>query len=289
MELLVIAAIALLIALVVRRKDALALRWQPTRHTWVAIGTGLLACLFSCLMLLCRPESIADRLIHHGSIYWLCGFAIPWGYVLLVEKSSPASMGLQRHRWPISLVISALMAGLFIPIILTEANPAALGWDNLARAAFILTGAGGLFELFLYYGFIHLRVERAFGTIPAILIASALYTTWHVGTQLPLEADPVAALGKLFLVGLMYQSIFCLTRNLLIIWPLFHLAGVMLDFVVNIGSLEETLRSFPWAVGTVAAMAVTGAVLAWWSRRRGTDPAAGQPADMEGGRAAVAK
>jgi len=36
MELLVIAVIAFVIAIVVRRKEALLLRWQPTRHTWAA-------------------------------------------------------------------------------------------------------------------------------------------------------------------------------------------------------------------------------------------------------------
>jgi membrane protease YdiL (CAAX protease family) len=131
----------------------------------------------------------------------------------------------------------------------------------VAKASFVLAGAGGLFELFLYYGFIHLRLEKAFGTIPAILLTSAIYVLWHVGTQLPLEPDPLDAVWKLFWVGVMSQSLFSLTRNLLVIWPFFQAVGVMLDFAVNIGAVENVVGDLPWAAGAVAVMVVIGAVL----------------------------
>ena len=142
------------------------------------------------------------------------------------------------------------------------------GAGCLAQAALILTGVGGLFELFLYYGFNRLRLEKAFCTTPAILFSALLYVLWHVGTQLPLEADPLAAAGKLFLVGFMYQSVFSLTRNVLVVWPIFHLVGVMLDFTTNIGGLDDILPTFPWAVAAVVPLAMCGLVLVVVNRRR---------------------
>lgn len=71
---------------------------------------------------------------------------------------------------------------------------------------------------------------------------------------------------KLLWVGVMSQSLFSLTRNLVIIWPFFHAAGVMIDFAVNIDGVGEMSAEFPWAVGTVALMAVTAALLAWARR-----------------------
>jgi hypothetical protein len=59
----------------------------------------------------------------------------------------------------------------------------------------------------------------------------------------------------------MYQSFFSLTRNSLIIWPFFHLAGVLLDFAVNIGAIEIVGLEFPWAVGTLVSMAICGLFL----------------------------
>jgi len=268
MELLVMTTVAFVIAIVVRRKEALTLRWQPTRHTWVAVGTGMLAFALSASLLLFDGWPPAALVIMYGLIYVVCGFVIPWGYTLLVEQDTPAAMGLTRERRVISLILSLVLAGLFSPIIIFEADLSAIGWVQVVKASFVLTGAGGLFELFLYYGFIHLRLEKAFGTIPAILMTSAIYVLWHVGTQLPLEANPVAALWKLFLVGVMFQSVFSITRNLLTIWPFFHAVGVMLDFAVNIGAVEQASREFPWAVGTVALMVITGAALALFVRRQ---------------------
>jgi membrane protease YdiL (CAAX protease family) len=267
-----IAAVSFVIALVVRRKDAFALRWQPTRHTWVAVGTGLAAFVLSALLLLLEPGSVPARIIHNGLIYVVCGFAIPWGYTLLVERNTPAAMGLRRERWLISLILSLVLAALFSPILILEGNLGAVGWRQVAKAAFTLTAAGGLFELFLYCGFIHLRLEKAFGVIPAILVTAVLYVLWHVGTQLPLEPDPVGALWKLLLVGVMYQSVFSLTRNLLVIWPFFHAVGVMLDFAVNIGKVELVSVGLPWAVGTVVLMAIIGVVLAWLVQQQPSAP-----------------
>ncbi len=64
----------------------------------------------------------------------------------------------------------------------------------------------------------------------------------------------------------MYQSVFSLTRNLLIVWPFFHLSGVMLDFVVNIGAVELISDNLPWAVGGVISYVVIGVALAWLAR-----------------------
>jgi membrane protease YdiL (CAAX protease family) len=261
MDLLVITAIFFVIALVVRRKEAFQFRWRPTRHTWVAVGTGLFAFALSALLLLFEDGSVVSGIILYGLIWLVCGCVVPWGYTLLVERNTPAAMGLTRKRWVTSLILSLVVAGLFIPIVILEGNLSDIGWVQVAKASFTLTGAGGLFELFLYYGFIHLRLEKAFGTIPAILVTSVIYVLWHVGTQLPLEADPVAALWKLFLVGVMSQSLFSLTRNLLTIWPFFHAVGVMLDFAVNIGAVEKMSPEFPWAVGTVVLMIVIGVAL----------------------------
>jgi membrane protease YdiL (CAAX protease family) len=268
MEQLFIGIIVLVVAIVVRRKEALVFRWQPSRQTWVAIGVGLLAFALSASLLLFESELLAARLIHYGGLYVVCGVILPWGYTLLVDRERPATMGLRREQWLVSLVLSLILAGLFLPLLLLEGDLSAVGLGQLGRAVVVLAGAGGLFELFLYYGFIHLRLEKAFGTIPAILLTSVLYVLWHTGTQLPLEADPWLAVIKLLGVGLMYQSVFSLTRNLLIIWPFFHAVGVMLDFSVNIGEVALVGAAFPWAVGALALMAASGALLAWLTRRR---------------------
>ena len=268
MEIAVIGLIFFIIALVVRRKEAFQFRWQPTRDTWAAVGAGMLAFLFSATLLLVDPASTTAKLVHNGLIYVVCGTVLPWGYVLLVERSTPAALGWTRERRVASLVLSLVMAGLFTPMLFMEGDLGAVGWGNVAKASFVLTGAGGLFELFLYYGFIYLRLEKAFGVIPAILLTSALYVLWHTGTQLPMEPDLIAGIWKLFWVGVMSLSLFSLTRNLLIIWPFFHATGVMLDFAVNIDGVREVVGDLPWAIAAVTAMGIVIAGVCWFSKKR---------------------
>jgi membrane protease YdiL (CAAX protease family) len=268
MEQLVMGVVGLGLVLLVRRREIFELRWQPNRHTWVALGVGLLAFAFSASLLLFEAGSLPARLIHNGLIYVLCGCLLPWGYTLLVERNGPGALGVRRERWLPSLLLSLVLAALFSLVIVFEADLQAIHWGQFARAAVALVGAGGLFETFLYYGFIHLRLERAFGPLPAILLTAAIYVSWHTGTQLPLEADPLAAIVKLFAVGVLYQSVFSLTRNLLVIWPLFQGVGVMIDFAVNLGEVERVARGFPWAVGTLLAMALAGLGLLWAVRRQ---------------------
>ena len=207
-------------------------------------------------------------MIHYGGIYVLCGLVVPWGSTLLVERQGLAALGMHRERWLLSLILGLVMAGLFLPLLLLEGDLGALPPKTTGQALVVLTGAGGLFELFLYCGFIHLRLEKALGTIPAIVVTAVLYVAWHTGTQLPLEPDPLLGAVKLLGVGLMFQAVFSLTRNLLVIWPFFHAVGVMLDFAVNIGEVEPASQAFLWAVGSLALMAASAVLLVWLARQR---------------------
>ena len=266
MEMMIMALIALAAALIVRRKEAFAVRWKPDRHTWIAIGTALLAFALSASLLLLDYDGMPARLILYVGIYVVCGFAIPWGYALLVEKAPLSEMGLTRRRWITSLVINLVLGIMLSAIILSEADLSAIDAGVFARGTFVLM-MGNLFELFLYYGFVHIRLERAFGVLPAILITSLLYVTWHTGTQLPHEPDLLWGIVKLFAVGVMFQAVFSLTRNLLIIWPFFLTAGVLIDYVVNLEEVAGTATHYPWPWLTLALMAGLGVAIALASRR----------------------
>ena len=258
MEQIFMGLIVLVGVLVLKRKEAFTLRWQPDRSTWAAVGTGLLAFVLSSSLLLIESGSLLGRLVLYGGIWVLCGVVIPWGYVFIIERDSISGLGLRKEKLGRSVIINLGLAAFFSLVIIFQADWANLEWLQVGRAAVVLIGAGGLFELFLYYGFIHIRLERAFGPLPAILLTSVIYVLWHTGTQLPLEADPWLGALKLFGVGIMYQAVFSLTYNLAIIWPFFMGVGVMLDFLINVGELETISAGYPWAVGTILLMVFAG-------------------------------
>jgi hypothetical protein len=268
MEQIIMGLIVLGVVLLVKRKEVFIMRWQPERGTWVAVGTGLLAFLLSAALLLLEPGSLMGHLILYGCIWLLCGVAIPWSYTLLVEGNTPAGLGLRKDKWIQSLLISLGLAAFFSMVIIFQADLSALDWEQVGRSAVVLIGGGGLFELFLYYGFIHIRLEKAFGSLPAILFTAVIYVLWHLGTQLTLEADPWLGALKLLGVGIMYQAVFSLTYNLLIIWPFFMGMGVMIDFLVNIGKTETISAAFPWALGTILLMGLSIFGIWWLSRNQ---------------------
>jgi membrane protease YdiL (CAAX protease family) len=263
--LLVSAALAFALAAALQGRGFLGLRFAPTRPTWVALGAGLLPALLSTLALLAPQDSLTFRLILWLGIFGLCGFAIPWAWVLLVERGTPADLGIHRRHWKRSLLISLLFAaGSLVPVLRADLSQHEPGH---ILGAIVHLEVGGLFELFLYCGFLHLRLRDAFGPVPAIVGSAAIYSLWHIGTELPLHADPVAALGFLFVVGLLYQSIFATTYNALVVWPFFFTAGVMNDFLLKLDLPDTIGRDLTWpAVGWALALGVPAAILALRAR-----------------------
>ena len=257
--LLVTTAVACALAAVLQGRALFAVRFAPTRHTWAAVAAGLLPALLSTFALLLPQDSLSYRVVLWLGIFGLCGFAIPWAYVLLVERGTPAGLGIRAQGWKRSLLLSLLFAaGSLIPVLRADLSPYT---TRHLLGAIVHLNVGGLFELFLYYGFLHLRLRDAFGPLPAIVGSAALYSLWHIGTELPLHADPAAALGMLFVVGLLCHALFATTYNALVVWPFFFTAGVMNDFILNLGLPDTIGRDLVWPTfGWLLAVLVPGGI-----------------------------
>jgi membrane protease YdiL (CAAX protease family) len=252
--------VAVALAALFQGRGFFALRWRPTASTAAAIGVGLLTIAFSALALEVGRRSLAYDIILWILIFGLCGFTLPPAYVFLVEGRSYGALGIHRKRRGLSILLSLLFAA---PIFYATLHQADLSKYPASRllAAVVSLNVGGLFELFLYYGFLHLRLKDAFGPLPAILGTALLYSLWHIGTELPLHARPGEALLLLFVVGLLYQSVFAITYNVFIVWPLFFTAGVMHDFIVNLDLPEAVAGGSVWPViGLAIAVAVPAAL-----------------------------
>ncbi len=59
--------------------------------------------------------------------------------------------------------------------------------------------------------------------------------------------DPWQAALSLFVVGILFQSVFAWTYNLAIIFPFFVAGGVMLDFTVQIEALDAVAPFVGWS------------------------------------------
>jgi len=89
-----------------------------------------------------------------------------------------------------------------------------------------MTLAIAFFEALFWRGWVLLRLEDAFGLIPAILLGSALYAAYHVGYGMP-----VGEMLFLFWIGVLYAVSFRFTRSLFILWPLYQPMGQLVTLV----------------------------------------------------------
>lgn len=258
--LFLMAAAAFLAALVVRFDESFSFRWQPTRHTWAAIGIGGFAFVLSLLMLPFGEGSLGSLILHNVGIYAICGALLPFAYVFFVEKGGYKDLAITRERLPIALALNLFLGAGLAALMVVQADWASVNMRDFWLAAFVLS-VGTLFELFLYFGLIHTRLERAFGIIPAILLTSLIYVVWHVGTELTLVENPWAVALNLFFVGILYQSIFSIARNLGAIWPFFAGGGVMLDFVVKIDAISKVSVHYRWAAFALILMLLSIAIV----------------------------
>jgi hypothetical protein len=93
-----------------------------------------------------------------------------------------------------------------------------------------------------------LRLEEAFGIIPAILLGSLLYAAYHIGYGMPLSE-----MTFLFFIGVVYAVAFRLTKNIFILWPIFQPMGQLvtlikdglkLPLLASVGFLEVLIVMF---------------------------------------------
>ena len=264
--LIVSTGVAFALAGILQGRRFFNFSWEPNRHTVAAIAAGLLPALLSTFCLFLSQASFAYELILFIGIFSLCGFLVPWAYVLFVEGKQAEALGVRRQYWIRSLLISGVFSLGPTYGILQVTDLGTYRLTHLLGTALELN-LGGLFEVFLYCGFVHLRLRDAFGPLPAIVGSAAIYSLWHIGTELPMHADPVAALIMLFVIGLLCHALFATTYNLLVVWPVFFTAGVMNDFIVHLGLPEEVGTSIVWsAIGWSLAVIIPASL--WWAARR---------------------
>jgi hypothetical protein len=78
----------------------------------------------------------------------------------------------------------------------------------------------GLFEAIFFRGWIQLGLERAFGTIPAIVLGAFFYSLYHIGYGMN-----ISEIWFLFTLGLQFAIAFRITKNILVLWPFYTWIG----------------------------------------------------------------
>jgi len=228
-------------------KSLFHLKYQPTKDTAIAFVLGFLVIAISFGLFLFSGDTATDEIgffvLRDLVMIFSLGFAFPLYYVLIIRKESLSEFGITRQKWLISLVVGVVLAILLLFQFISEAGEVGqeilLSSEAIGPIFYIMVA--GIFEVIFFYAFLRQRFENAFGIIPGIILAALFYSFHHAGFQ--------PEFMKLFFVGIMYASVFRITKNALIIYPFFWGVGACWDVLVSFGAMKELEGA--WVKGLV--------------------------------------
>jgi membrane protease YdiL (CAAX protease family) len=233
-------------------------RWRPSYETLVPAVTGLIVISLSVAMIPARGLHWLSIVIRDIVQIFVVGILFP---LIYMQRSGNrfAEFGLSLRKWYILLPVNLVLGALVLLMFLSKSPPLPdfrLNAPALWKAGYALCAV--FFELVFFYGFLRTLFERAFGIVPAIVITACLYAFHHMGFQ--------PEYGKLFLVGLVYATVYRLGNSALLIFPFFLGVGGTYDVLVQSQAVSPVL--YP-EIRTVYLAVLILATLAWaWNRTR---------------------
>ena len=231
-------------------------KFKVTKDTGIAVAAGFVMIALSLLMLPFGSSSIRDTVISFilRDVLMILGLGVVF-VSLYVEKkgrSVVTELGFTKRKWILSLILNVILgAGLLFVFLKDEVPENVISLKNLYGATYIFVA--GIFEMTFIYGFLRMSFEKAFGIIPSILLTAVFYSLHHAGFQ--------PEFLHLFLVGLMYCSVFYITKNMLIIFPFFWGVGALWDVLVSSEAGDEIKNPVSFGIALIILIASAAWVL----------------------------
>ncbi|MFX1580184.1 MAG: CPBP family intramembrane glutamic endopeptidase [Promethearchaeota archaeon] len=199
--------------------EFLELRFHPSKDLiMLAISyIAVVATLYTAFQIV-TTANVALNFILYGPVTLLfLGILAPILYNSYIQKRPFSDTGITRKYWILSLVIGVSMG--IITYLGTLATITLPPFSQLFPLVLMALSVG-LFEAIFFRGWIQLTLERSFGAIPAIIIAPAFYSLYHIGYGMTL-----GELWFLYILGVSFAIAFRVTKNILVLWPFYTWIG----------------------------------------------------------------
>jgi membrane protease YdiL (CAAX protease family) len=181
------------------------------------------------------------------------GVGLPVYWMTVVRRRPLHDLGLTTQRLGISLALQLVFAAfLYLGAFTGIELPAGEQLVPLVALALAI----GFFEALFWRGWVQLRLEESFGIIPGVVLGSLVYAAYHIGYGMTTDE-----MLFLFWIGVMYATVFRLTKSVFILWPIFQPMGQLVTLVREGLSLPILA-----ALGFIEVLAVMGALL-WVASR----------------------
>jgi membrane protease YdiL (CAAX protease family) len=248
------------------------LTWQPNRDTLVAlISYGLVVGGLYVAFQILTTERVAANFIAFGPITLAgLGVALPVLYTVLVRRRPLADVGLTTRYLLPSLVLGLLLGWDTYRNTLATLDVA---WTTKALPLVVMALAVGLFEAIFFRGWLQLRLEEAFGVVPGVVLGALFYSLYHVGYGMD-----GSEMLFLFGLGLVFATVFRLTKNVAVLWPFYTpIGGLYTNLTEGLTMPFEATYGFLVTLGLMFALIITGILVRWESVQK-TEPSTEAPA-----------
>lgn len=219
-------------------KTILTIRFQPDKEITIAFLLGLLSVILSFFLNYIHSELIW-RIIRDGLQVLLIGVIIP---LIILSKTTDGlkNAGIRFDKKLKNISISIILGGLILfQFIMKEPEGLnILGWHSIGPAFYIMVA--NIFEIIFFFAFLRFKFEKAFGIIPAIILAAGFYSFHHAGFQ--------PEFLKLFVVGLVFMFIYRIANNWLICFPAWWIGAIWDVLVTNYEKIDMVRFSRIWWV-----------------------------------------
>lgn len=231
-------------------------RFNVNKETLMSMSMGLVMIALSFLMIPFGGDSVRDTVISFvlRDLLMIFGLGVVFVSFYVGKNGTKVleELGFTRRKIVPSIIIDIVLAAGLLAIFLKDQVPEnVLSVKNLYGATYIIVA--GIFEMTFIYGFLRMSFEKAFGIIPAVLLTSVFYSLHHAGFQ--------PEFLHLFLVGLMYSSVFYITKNMLIIFPFFWGVGALWDVLVSSEAGDEIKNPVSFTIAIVILVLSAGWIL----------------------------
>jgi len=193
------------------------------RESLIGMLSGVGIVILSVIMTIFNND-IANIILRDILMILVLGFFFPLYFTIIENKKSVSVLGIHKKKIVISLAIN-IIAAIMLLVMFISGNTETIMFSKNSFFAITYILVAGVFEMVCIYGFFRYEVERAFGIIPAIIMTAVFYSLHHAGFQ--------PEFLKLFFVGIMYVSVFYITKNIFSIFPFFWGVGAIWDVLIN--------------------------------------------------------
>jgi uncharacterized protein len=232
-------------------------RWKPGKDLIVVLVSWLLvtATLYTATVIVTPATGggIPYFFLYAGLTALVFGVGLPLYWMVVVRKRTIQDLGITKKYLGLSIILQIVFA--FFQYLGTLAKVNLPSFDKVLPLIGLAI-AIGFFEALFWRGWVLLRLEEAFGLIPAILLGSLLYAAYHIGYGMPFSE-----MAFLFIIGVLYAVTFRITRNVFLLWPFFQPMGQMVTLLKD--GLSLPVMAF---VGFLEAF-ILMAVLVWLAYR----------------------